>query len=112
MAKKKAKQPTVYLTVTLDESGSMRGRERSVVDGINEFIAALKQADGDPVVVSIYAFDSDRPNQPNVRTWVYAVPLEEVPEISQEQYQPWGGTPLNDAIARAVSQTAEQMGKG
>lgn len=102
----------VHIRKVVDASGSMLGRESSVVDGSNEFDAKLQGTDTeDEVLVSLGFFDRHGAD-PTVR-WVYdGVPLSEVGEISRDQYVPRGTTPLNDAVADATHLVLDAMEEG
>jgi uncharacterized protein YegL len=105
---KRVKTATVRLRLVVDRSGSMRPQRRQVVDGINQFMTELQQADGDPVVVAVDAFSWGWEGA-QFDTLVDDLPLESWTPITEEHYVPAGGTPLNDAVARAVTSTEASM---
>lgn len=103
MAKKKAEtRERVVLSVLVDESGSMQGNENSVIESYNEFIADLAGSDeakGKDVRATLGMFDT---RSPLLRLKYDATPLEEVQPLNRQDYQPAGGTPLNDAMLATI----------
>lgn len=100
----------VHIGFVVDESGSMAGRQQAVVQGFNQFVGELRGADGDPTEATLAFFDSCG-SEPKVRTIFDGLPLDEVPELADGQYNPRGGTPLNDAISEVVGKVAGRMGE-
>ncbi len=107
---------TVFHLIILDESGSMSSLRNQTVSGCNEnlnVIRSLQEKYGDTQrnLVSIYLFQSN-PDIPS-RYLVKNVPISEVKDLTAEQYKPWGGTPLLDAVGstlidlKAVASTHE-----
>jgi uncharacterized protein YegL len=95
-ADKQETRKTTRLEVLIDESGSMEPRARGVVDGYNEFMDAMRSEEGE-LLVSLTMFDS-RPG-PWVRRRFEDVPIEDIKPLRyMSDYQPHGGTPLNDAL--------------
>jgi uncharacterized protein YegL len=89
------------ICLILDRSGSMSGREGDVIGGVNTFLDEQKKLP-DPASIAFVRFDDAaierfRPMQT----------LAECKELTAEDYQPRGGTPLLDAIGRTVSQLDE-----
>lgn len=88
---------TTVVHLLVDQSGSMSNTRQSTVDGINEYIHTLKE-DGGKYKVSLTMFDSDgegklRLDKPWDNTYI-----DDVPELKLEDYNPNGGTPLQDAF--------------
>lgn len=107
---------TMFNLIILDESGSMSGITKQTISGCNETINTIMSAQkekGDRVrnLVSIYAFQSNGP-VPS-RYLIKNVKAEDVRHITENDYRPWGATPLLDAVGstlselRAVSETHE-----
>jgi hypothetical protein len=95
-ADKQETRKTTRLEVLIDESGSMEARAQGVVDGYNEFMDAMRAETGE-LLVSLTMFDS-RPG-PWVRRRFEDVPIEDIKPLRyMSDYQPHGGTPLNDAL--------------
>lgn len=89
-------EPTQILVV-LDRSGSMAPIAGDVVGGVNAFLDQ-QRSNGPDARVTIVQFDSQDPQE----IVVDAVPIAEVTSLDVERYEPRGGTPLYDAIGRAV----------
>ena len=83
------------LVFILDRSGSMSGLERDTVGGFNSMLRKQKSEPGE-CLVSTLLFDSE--------TAVIhdRIPLERVPELTQEQYYARGSTALLDAVGGAI----------
>lgn len=107
---------SVFNLIILDESGSMTNAAASTISGCNEVINVAKSlqqkhADAQRSFVSIYAFQSDG-NRPS-RYLCKNVAAETVRHITADDYEPYGCTPLYDAIGstlvdlKAVADTHE-----
>lgn len=104
----------VFNLIILDESGSMSSAWKQTITGCNETLNVArtlqkKHSDVQNSFVSIYAFQSGGTNPS--RYLMKNQPTEKVQNITTEDYQPCGGTPLLDAIGstlvdlRAVAST-------
>lgn len=82
--------------IIIDRSGSMGGREKVTVDGINEFIETnrCKNPEG---LMSIYQFDHEH------ETLFEKQKCKYVKAIEMEDYKPRGNTALYDAIGRVIN---------
>lgn len=107
----------IYNLIILDESGSMSGVKSQTISGCNETINTIRSAqeqfaETQVHFVSIYAFQADE-KVPS-RYLVKNQPAADVSHVNGEQYNPWGGTPLYDAVGgtladlKAVVQGKEQ----
>ncbi len=93
---------TVHVSVLIDESGSMSGREEAVALGFNTFLAELRDGEAEASArLSLALFDLSA-NEPVTRVRIDNVPLPEVTSITAADYRPRGMTPLNDAVAKTV----------
>ena len=112
----KTAKTTMFNLIILDESGSMLPMKSATLSGCNELINVIKstdQASGDNVrsLVSIYAFQGQG-SKPSRYLLKNAAPAN-VNHINEDEYTPWGSTPLLDAVGstlselQAVSQTHE-----
>lgn len=89
------KKGLTEIVFILDRSGSMRGLETDTVGGFNSMIAKQKKEEGD-ALVSTVIFD-------HVSEVIHdRVPLNEVPEMTENDYSVRGSTALIDAIGDAV----------
>lgn len=91
-----------YNLVILDESGSMCCVHGQTISGCNETLNGIRfnaKEHGDiQQFVSIYCFDTT-----NSRYIFENVPIENVRNITEDDYNPCGGTPLYDAIGETVT---------
>jgi len=96
--------PTQILII-LDRSGSMAPIAGDVVGGVNTFLDEQRR-NGPDARVTIVQFDSQDPQE----ILVDGVPIAEVTPIDPQRYSPRGGTPLLDAVGRAVGRLMVKMG--
>lgn len=89
------------ICLILDRSGSMQGREKDVIGGVNTFIAEQKKL---PVLacIAFVRFDTEaierfRPMQD----------LQKIEPLTDSDFIPRGGTPLLDCIGRTITQLDE-----
>lgn len=92
---------TTVVHLLIDQSGSMSGTRQSTVDGINEYINTLKE-DGGKYKVSLSMFDSDMQNKLRLDKPWDNIYIDDVPELKLEDYNPNGGTPLQDAFCKTL----------
>ncbi len=95
----------IYNLIILDESGSMACVAPQTISGCNETLNTIRSAqeqyaETQDHYVSIFAFQSD--GQRLSRYLVKNVPVQEVANISEELYEPWGATPLYDAVGSTI----------
>ena len=84
------------ICLILDRSGSMSGRKSDVINGANGFIDKQK-ALPDPASIALVRFDSE-----GIERFRAMAPLAECTPITEEDYQPRGGTPLLDAVGQTI----------
>ena len=87
----------VHVQIVLDRSGSMNRIAAATIDALNGFLAKQRAHPG-TLRLSLVDFDSQEP----FRIVIDAVPIAEVVDLTEADYEPRGGTPLLDAIGRAV----------
>lgn len=92
----KQKEEAVKIVVILDESGSMYHLQMDVIGGFNRLIDEQKALEGE-AEVSLYTFSSA------VHARLDNKPLQEVEPLTVYNYQPDGGTAMNDAIGQALT---------
>ena len=95
MAKK-----TTHAIMVLDRSGSMEMCRDATIDGYNEQLNALKGADG-KVSVTLLQFDSNA--GPTIEVQYEKAKVSEAPKLTKETYVPRGGTPMLDAVGKAIA---------
>jgi Mg-chelatase subunit ChlD len=94
------------ITMILDRSGSMSAVRDATVSGFNEFIAGQKAVPGD-ARITLIQFDTENPYE-----LVFdRKPIQEVPKLTVEMYVPRGGTPLHDALGRAIDDLGAKLAK-
>lgn len=97
--------PTTAIAVLLDETGSMESCRDAAIEGFNAWLAEQKgnpdTADAPPATLTLVKF-SDRPDLPMCRLVCEGAPLDAVRPLDRETYTPAGGTPLLDAVGRAI----------
>lgn len=87
------------ITVVLDRSGSMASCRADAEGGLNEFVRKQKELPGE-ALFTLVQFD-------NHYEFVHkGLPIKLVPDCKLE---PRGGTALNDALGRAISETGERL---
>jgi uncharacterized protein YegL len=84
------------ICVILDESGSMATKKADVIGGYNQFIRDQKALTIDEMRLSLTKFNT-------LCSTVYsAMPVADVPELTEASYVPGGLTALFDAVAETV----------
>lgn len=89
-----------HVTFVLDASGSMEKIEEETVDAFNSFIDEQTDETG-TATVSLYTFNSQVDRIHRVRD------IENMPELTGDDYMPVSRTALNDAIKKAITDTAK-----
>jgi hypothetical protein len=84
-----------FLGLALDQSDSMDTLAGVAVESVNRLIEEQRSLNGNSRF-SLILFNS------RVETIRDAVPLSEFPPLDKSQYQPCGGTALNDAVAGLI----------
>lgn len=87
----------VHISIVLDRSGSMEDARSDAVGAVNSY---LRQLRGDQLMdarLSLIIFDSQ-----SIDTIRDRVPVKLCPDLTLDEYQPRGGTPLLDAVGYSV----------
>lgn len=98
---------TTVVHLLIDQSGSMQVTRKSTVDGINEYINTLKE-DGGKYKVSLTMFDSDMEGKLRLNKPWDSIYIDDVPELVLEDYNPNGGTPLQDAFCMTLKDMSDR----
>ena len=93
------------IIILLDESGSMEDSKDEVLKSVNDFITNQKSVKDDNAKLYLLTFNSF------VKTLYSGVPLEDIPLLTENDYQPNGFTALYDAIAEGVNQAEKNKNK-
>lgn len=113
MNKKTKKIERIYNLIILDESGSMHGLKKMSVDGVNETIHTIKSAaQAHPEQKQMFSFItfSDCREEKPYRVHTLLSEISDVNEISQDDYNPRGITPLWDAMGIALTALEKKVG--
>lgn len=105
------KKTHVHNLIIVDESGSMHSIYRSALTGMNETLRTIRTAQTEHPeqehFVTLVTFDTSHYNS------IYAnTPAGCTAEITNDQYCPNGGTPLFDAMGRAINELRSIVAKG
>jgi uncharacterized protein YegL len=84
------------INIILDCSGSMTAIKASTLEGLNSFIETQKKVPGD-VIMTLVTFNTEP------HTIFSKKPLKEVSAITNEEYDPQGGTALLDALGLCIN---------
>ncbi len=104
----------IYNLIILDESGSMHTIARQAVSAVNETIQGIRKAQKmnpeQNCFVSLVVFEGNGIR--GVRTVRDRVPVENIEDIKQEEYQPGGATPLHDAMGLSIRELGKATKRG
>jgi hypothetical protein len=91
------KENLIWIVFVLDRSGSMQSIRMDMIGGYNAFIQSQKNAKLGKCKVFAYKFD-------NVYEAMYeGIDLEDVPELTQNDFVPRNGTALYDAVGKTIN---------
>lgn len=113
MNEKTKKIEKIYNLIILDESGSMHGLEKMSVNGVNETIQTIKgAAQAHPEQKQMFSFItfSDCREENPYRVHTLLSEISDVNEISLDDYNPRGITPLWDAMGIALTALEKKVG--
>lgn len=89
-----------FITMILDETGSMCAKRSSVISGTNEYINAHREIED--CFLSLVTFDKSTGKDP-VRFVIDAVNINEVKPLTDDDYKPHGMTNLYDAVGSTIA---------
>ena len=105
----------IYNLIILDESGSMSSIAAQALSGANETLQTIRAAQqenpDDHQMISFVTFDTGA-RRPFVRTIIDTEKIENVKDLTPDQYQPYGGTPLYDAMGLSITALKELVKEG
>jgi len=97
---------TMFVTLVLDESGSMSAIREQAIAGYNAYVKGVREMTDPPNrLFTLIKFDSTK-----VEVVHRALPIAEVPPL--ESFSPGAWTPLIDASVKAIKATAERAPLG
>lgn len=112
---RKEGETRIYNLIILDESGSMSHLREQALSGANETLQTIRTAQkdypDDNQMVTFVTFDSGS-SRPDVRALIDNEKIENVKDIAPEQYQPWGSTPLYDAMGLSITALRDLVKEG
>ena len=95
----------IYNLIILDESGSMSSIYEQALGGANETIQTIRtaqaSADDQKQFLTFVTFDSG--DKEPVRTIIDNKPIDQVNDLTRDNYRPNGCTPLYDAMGRSLT---------
>ena len=101
----------VHNLIILDESGSMQAIYHPALTGVNETLQTIRGAQKEHTdqehFVTLVTFDTS-----HYHKIYHNTPAGHAIDISGEQYSPCGGTPLYDAMGRAINELQTKVAKG
>ena len=99
-----ASSSPVHVSFLIDRSGSMRGLGSDVVESFNGFVDGQRSSPGE-CSLTLVQFDSNDPYE----VIHDAVPVDRVPDLTADQYQPRGATPLLDALGTLIEAAGTRL---
>ncbi len=90
------KMMKTMICLILDRSGSMAGREKDVIGGVNTFLDEQKKLPP-PASVAFVRFDTNA-----IERFRPMAPLKKAEPLTATDYVPSGGTPLLDAVGQTI----------
>ena len=100
------KKGYTHVSILIDRSGSMSRLKKDVIGGFNQLIEDQQKEDGE-LTISLVQFDDNYGLQFEVTNDLS--PVKEVVLLTEANYIPRGGTPLNDALARMITETGDKL---
>ena len=92
----------IHNLIILDESGSMESIKRAAINGMNETVQSIRDAqkkhDDQEHIVSLVSFNSSE-----IKGIYDCVPVAEVKELTDKEYVPDCCTPLSDAMGLSLN---------
>ncbi len=101
----------VHNLIILDQSGSMWEIYQPALTGVNETLQTIREAQKEHVEqehsVTLVPFSSV-----HFKQIYFDTPAEKAVDITKEQYQPCGNTPLYDAMGQSITKLRKKVEKG
>lgn len=93
---------SLYVTLILDETGSMQSCKGAAIAGFNQYVATLRREPAE-TRFTLTLFNSSK-----TEVRYRAVPVSAVQDLDVETYRPGHTTPLYDAIGRTLSLSRQE----
>jgi hypothetical protein len=97
---------TTYVSLLLDESGSMAPLKADTIGGFNQYLASLQDPTAGEVLFTFIKFDSSAITKVHV-----GIPVQAAVPLTPETYTPRASTPLIDATYKTIIATAAAVAK-
>ena len=99
----------IFNLIILDESGSMQSIKQAAINGMNETVQSIRDAqnkhEDQEHIVSLISFNSSQ-----IKGIYNCVPAAEVKELTDDDYCPSCCTPLYDAMGCAINELRPKVG--
>ena len=99
----------IFNLIILDESGSMQSIKQAAINGMNETVQSIRDAqnkhEDQEHIVTLVSFNSS-----DIKTIYDCVPAAEVKELTDNDYNPSCCTPLYDAMGYALNVLRPKVG--
>ena len=96
----------LYVTLILDETGSMQSCKGAAITGFNQYVARLRQEPAE-TQFTLTLFNADK-TEVRHKT----VPIDQVQDLDVETHRPHDTTPLYDAIGRTLTTARQEAPAG
>ena len=96
--------PDTHMVILLDRSGSMESIASDVIGGYNRLIREQME-NGTDAKVTLVQFDSTDPHE----IIHDALPIADVPRLTEKEFIPRASTPLLDATGRLIAKIRERQ---
>lgn len=106
--KKSATRKKTLVTLLLDRSGSMQWAKEDTIGAINAYLEKLRSSEAD-IRFSLIMFDSDFSGGMDLNRVCVAKKVSEVKDLTSDDFQPRGQTPLIDATCATIQAVAESL---
>src|ERR1700761_6897983 len=97
---------TTLVTFLLDRTGSMLHCKGATIEGFNAYIDGLREGDEAEILFTFLQFDSMSLDKVHV-----AVPIADVPHLTDETFVPRAQTPLIEAATKTINAVATSLEK-
>lgn len=93
------------VTFVLDRSSSMQSIKPATLEGFNAYLAGLKSGDAaDLTAFTLVQFDTQGIDKVYV-----GLPVKQVPDLTNQTFQPRGGTPLIEAAFKTIKAVEKSL---
>jgi uncharacterized protein YegL len=99
----------VFNLIILDESGSMESIKKPSLDGLNETLQTIQQAQVEHQEVQQHYVTLVSFNSSNVKTHFENCPASDIQTVKEKDYQPNSGTPLYDAMGTSITRLQAKL---